>query len=121
MQKHTETGRVFSIDRKTLDDAEWTDTSPSVRDGLLDSWKEIAAFLGREVRTVQLWEKREGLPVHRHFHVSRASVHAFRSELVAWRESRRTVRHTQEHSSLIEAKRVHPSVAVVTHYREASL
>jgi hypothetical protein len=53
-------------------------------EGVLDSWKEIANFLRREVRTVQLWEKREGLPIHRHFHVSRASVHAFRSELVAW-------------------------------------
>jgi hypothetical protein len=55
---------------------------------LLDSWKEIANFLGREVRTVQLWEKREGLPVHRHFHVRRSSVHAYRSELVAWQGSR---------------------------------
>ena len=35
-------------------------------DGRLDSWKEIAGYLGREVRTVQGWEKNEGLPVHRH-------------------------------------------------------
>ena len=34
----------------------------------LDSWKEIASYLRREIRTVQLWEKREGLPIHRHFH-----------------------------------------------------
>ncbi len=34
----------------------------------LDSWKEIASYLKREVRTVQIWEKKEGLPVHRHFH-----------------------------------------------------
>src|SRR6266436_6719647 len=50
----------------------------------LDSWKEIASHLGREVRTVQLWEKREGLPVHRHFHRSLSSVFAFRSEVDAW-------------------------------------
>ncbi|HXT68254.1 MAG TPA: LamG-like jellyroll fold domain-containing protein [Vicinamibacterales bacterium] len=31
----------------------------------LDSWKEIASFLGRTVRTVQRWEKMEGLPVRR--------------------------------------------------------
>jgi hypothetical protein len=55
---------------------------------LLESWKEIACFLGREVRTVQLWEKREGLPVHRHFHAQRASVHAYRSQLKAWRQDR---------------------------------
>ena len=30
----------------------------------LDSWKEIAAYLNREVTTVQRWEKREGMPVH---------------------------------------------------------
>src|ERR1700676_1291374 len=51
----------------------------------LDSWKEIANYLGREVRTVQLWEKREGLPVHRHFHTKQGSLFAFRSELDAWR------------------------------------
>ncbi|PYT73396.1 MAG: hypothetical protein DMG42_12615 [Acidobacteria bacterium] len=37
-------------------------------DNLLDSWKEIAAYLDREVRTVQRWEKKEGLPVHRQIH-----------------------------------------------------
>ena len=31
----------------------------------LDSWKEIAAYLNRDVTTVQRWEKREGMPVHR--------------------------------------------------------
>src|SRR5579863_10691439 len=52
----------------------------------LDSWKEIANYFRREVRTVQLWEKREGLPVHRHFHKQLGSVFAFRSELDAWNE-----------------------------------
>src|SRR5690348_3728112 len=55
----------------------------------LDSWKEIAGYLGREVRTVQGWEKTEGLPVHRHQHARQGSVYAFRSELDAWREARR--------------------------------
>src|SRR5438552_4580547 len=52
----------------------------------LDSWKAIANHLGREVRTVQLWEKLEGLPVHRHFHRKLGSVFAYRSEVDAWRE-----------------------------------
>ena len=52
--------------------------------GRLDSWKEIASYFRREVRTVQLWEKREGLPVHRHFHKQLGSVFAYRSELDAW-------------------------------------
>ena len=44
----------------------------------LDSWKEIAAFLRRDVRTVQRWEKKEGLPVYRHQHEKLGSVYAFR-------------------------------------------
>ena len=32
---------------------------------LLNSWKEIAEFVGRTERTVQRWEKLYGLPVHR--------------------------------------------------------
>jgi TolB-like protein len=55
----------------------------------LDSWKEIAAHLGREVRTVQGWEKNEGLPIHRHQHAKQGSVYAFRSELDAWRKARK--------------------------------
>ena len=52
----------------------------------LDSWKEIAAYLRREVRTVQLWEKHEGLPVHRHFHKRLGSVFALRSEIDKWKQ-----------------------------------
>jgi hypothetical protein len=48
------------------------------------SWKEIAQHFGREVRTVQRWEKEEGLPVHRHVHLRRASVYAYPEELDAW-------------------------------------
>ena len=32
----------------------------------LQSWKEIAAYLDRDERTAQSWEKAEGLPVRRH-------------------------------------------------------
>ena len=54
----------------------------------LDSWKEIAAYLNRDVTTVQRWEKREGMPVHRHLHDRIGSVYAFRAELDAWTSSR---------------------------------
>jgi serine/threonine-protein kinase len=57
--------------------------------GRLDSWKEIAARLKRDVSTVQRWEKREGLPVHRHLHDKRGSVYAYASELDAWWDGRR--------------------------------
>jgi tetratricopeptide (TPR) repeat protein len=50
----------------------------------LDSWKEIAAYLRRDERTVRRWEKSEGLPVHRHPHCKQSSVYAYRVELDAW-------------------------------------
>ncbi|MBM3767654.1 MAG: hypothetical protein FJW32_19865 [Acidobacteria bacterium] len=56
---------------------------------ILRSWKEIAAHLGRGVRTVQRWEQAEGLPVHRHEHLERSSVYAYQSEVDAWWQSRR--------------------------------
>ena len=50
----------------------------------LDSWGEIASYLGREVRTVQRWEQTEDLPVHRHEHKKKSTVYAYAGELDAW-------------------------------------
>jgi TolB-like protein/Tfp pilus assembly protein PilF len=50
----------------------------------LDSWKAIAVHLGRDVRTVQRWEKSERLPVHRKLHDKLSSVYAYKSEIDAW-------------------------------------
>jgi Tol biopolymer transport system component len=55
----------------------------------LDSWKEIASYLKRDVTTVRRWEKREGLPVHRHVHDKLGSVYAFSDEIDTWTERRR--------------------------------
>jgi Tol biopolymer transport system component len=55
----------------------------------LGSWKAIAAYLKRDVTTVQRWERREGMPIHRHLHDKRGSVYAYRSELDAWLRNRR--------------------------------
>ena len=57
-------------------------------DDRLDSWKEIAAYMKRDATTVQRWEKREGMPVHRHIHDKLGSVYAFRTELDAWARNR---------------------------------
>ena len=38
--------------------------------------------------TVQRWEKREGMPVHRHVHQKMGSVYAFKTDLDAWARSR---------------------------------
>ena len=49
----------------------------------LDSWKEIAAFFGRDERTVSRWEKDQGLPVHR-LPGTKGRVFAYTDELTAW-------------------------------------
>jgi Tol biopolymer transport system component len=70
----------------------------------LDSWKKIASYLKRDVSTVQRWERREAMPVHRHLHDKRGSVFAFRSELDGWWESRR-VRLAEEEAAENESAR----------------
>jgi Tol biopolymer transport system component len=81
-----------------LDDTQNSANRASVRvqqQDRLDSWKKIASYLKRDVSTVQRWERREAMPVHRHLHDKQGSVFAFRSELDAWWESRR-MRLTQD-------------------------
>ena len=76
-------------------------------DDRLDSWKEIAAYMKRDVTTVQRWEKREGMPVHRHVHDKMGSVYAFRAELDTWSRSRNLslITETVEGTSTIDAGR----------------
>src|SRR5208282_4861604 len=76
-----------------------TQTSEKPSEGRLDSWKEIAAYLNRDVTTVQRWEKREGMPVHRHVHDKRGSVYALGPELDAWRQSRKLPLEEEEESA----------------------
>ena len=63
--------------------------SPRPADDRLDSWKEIAIYLNRDVRTVRRWEKDQGLPVRRHQHQKGASVFAYKSEIDTWRQNER--------------------------------
>jgi tetratricopeptide (TPR) repeat protein len=80
-------------------------TEPSSATDRLDSWKDIAAYVHRDVSTVQRWEKREGMPVHRHVHEKLGSVYAFRSELDAWSRGRGvavTQQETRELASVPE-------------------
>jgi Tol biopolymer transport system component len=79
-----------------------TPPSATGQEGRLDSWKKIAAYLKRDVSTVQRWERREAMPVHRHLHDKLGSVYAFRSELDAWWGSRST-RLAGEENSATEA------------------
>ncbi len=51
---------------------------------VLSSWKEIASYLGKGVRTVQRWERELGLPVRRPKPNEKQIVLAFPEELDAW-------------------------------------
>jgi hypothetical protein len=77
-EKHMTDGRDPSNEGK----------SPEQNGQRLESWKEIATYLARDVRTVQRWERRDGLPVHRLHHSKLGSVYAYTSELDAWRAGR---------------------------------
>ncbi len=50
----------------------------------LTSWKEIASYLGKGIRTVQRWEQQFGLPVRRPNEKVKGIVHATRQELDEW-------------------------------------
>src|SRR3954469_21403633 len=61
-----------------------TPNAPMVENRRLDSWKEIAAYLKKDVSTVQRWERKEGLPIRRHLHEKQGTVYAFQAEIDAW-------------------------------------
>jgi TolB-like protein/Tfp pilus assembly protein PilF len=74
--------------------------SPGTAADRLDSWKEIAAYLRRGVRTVRRWEKTEGLPVHRHLHQRLGTVYAYKPEIDAWWDARGPrLAHEPEHET----------------------
>jgi phage terminase Nu1 subunit (DNA packaging protein) len=50
------------------------------RSPMLSTWKDIAEYLGKGIRTAQRWSDEAGLPVHR----DRTTVYAFRAEIDAW-------------------------------------
>ena len=52
---------------------------------VLTSWKEVACYLGKGVRTVQRWEKNDGLPIRRISGASKIVVR--REDLDAWLRS----------------------------------
>lgn len=64
----------------------------------LDSWKEIAAYLQRDVRTLQRWEKTAGLPVRRMQKPGLRAVYAYTADLDAWLRDQdpKTIAHAAE-------------------------
>lgn len=60
-------------------------SAPDSASKRLEGWKEISAYFGRGVRTVQRWETALGMPVHRMAMVKGETVYALVEELEAWR------------------------------------
>jgi adenylate cyclase len=54
----------------------------------LEGWKQIAAYLKRDVRTIQRWERAEQFPVRRQMHRKLGSVLAYKDEVNRWIEQR---------------------------------
>lgn len=98
----------MSVRKRTVSSKESALADP-VGPDRLKSWKEIARYLEREVRTVQLWEKFEGLPVHRHFHSHQSTIFAFRSEIEGWRRTRMVDRASSSASSAC------PEIKIMVH------
>lgn len=86
-------------DPSPVSSSEISHRSPEVP---LDSWKEIASYLKRDVSTVQRWEKGEAMPVHRHLHDKRGSVYALSSELDTWLQSRKSQLEEEEKDHGVE-------------------
>ena len=78
----------------------------------LNSWKEIASYMGRGVRTVQRYEIQYGLPIRRPAAKSRSAVMATRAEIDAWIAAT-PYRETYELSK-VSANQRSPSVSAIT-------
>lgn len=55
-----------------------------MKEGYLSSWKEIAQYLGWDIKTCQRWEKGRGLPIHRLEGTKKSRVVAYQDELDLW-------------------------------------
>src|SRR6516165_8418478 len=69
---------------------------PPANEPRLESWGEIAAYLRRDIRTVQRWERLYSLPVRRLVIGKQGQVYAYRSELDAWVRKRQPVAEAEE-------------------------
>ncbi len=67
-------------------------TGSSPGNEVFTSWKEIASYLHKGVRTVQRWEAQFGLPIRRPVEKAKGVVQATREDLDRWLASKWAVR-----------------------------
>lgn len=82
----------------------------------LNSWKQIAVYLDRGVRTVQRWHTELRLPVHKIRATEHSPVFAFKSELDYWLRQRAHADTVAESSStaIVEAWHLLPRTLGLT-------
>ena len=90
---------VSVVENVTVTHMPTCSTGPENR---LDSWKEIAAYLKKGVRTVQRWEQLNGLPVHRLGLDRRGSVYAYKNELDEWWQGKQSFGTNEPNDELVE-------------------
>lgn len=61
----------------------------------LNSWKEVAQYVGRSERTIQRWERELGFPVHRPAGRLRSAIIAVVAEVDEWVKRAPVVRSDQ--------------------------
>ena len=72
---------------------------------MLSSWKDIARYLGKGVRTVQRWERQLGLPVRRPVGASQKSaVLLYRRDVDAWLATRFSARPQHQETALANTR-----------------
>jgi len=76
-------------------------SDPPTDEPRLESWGEIAAYLHREIRTVQRWERYQGLPVRRLQIGKLGTVYAYRSELDKWFRERQPAAENGELAAVV--------------------
>src|SRR5438045_9081628 len=82
---------------------------------VLTSWQEIAQYMDRGVRTLQRWERKLQLPVHRISQGKKAPVYAVVSELKFW-----MLTSTERNTSYVADQEKMPAVSNLLK-REAQL
>ncbi|MBI4904168.1 MAG: PD40 domain-containing protein [Acidobacteria bacterium] len=88
----------------------WSKLNQLAMNDRLESWKEIAAYLNRNVRTVQRWEQARGLPVQRIPGGKRDLILARKSELDSWWENSKRQLEPEEPRQPAERTRVWPDL-----------
>jgi hypothetical protein len=86
-------------------------------DTVFTCWKEIAAHLGKGVRTVQRWERQFGLPVQRPNAHCKGIVRASREELDKWMQTEWSRRAMDTRKPDLAKLREGPIVKSITNLR----